>query len=191
MKKLEDKIVSEGRVLEGSILDVGSFLNQKIDTVFTLDMADDIVSEFSDCSVTRVLTIESSGIAIGFAVALRLGVPLVFAKKYRSANASGNKLTSKIHSYTHGNDYTASVSSDHISEDDCVLIVDDFLANGEALRGLVDIVRSSGAALAGCAVQIEKGFQHGGDRLREEGVRVYSLANIESMSPEDGVRFRP
>lgn len=191
MRALEEKIVREGSVLEGNILDVGSFLNQKIDTAFTLEMADDIAREFADAGVTRVLTIEASGIAIGFAVAARLGVPLVFAKKYRSSNVGGDVLSASIHSYTHGNDYNATVSVGHMTDADRVLIVDDFLANGEALRGLVKIVEKSGASLAGCAVQIEKGFQHGGDRLREEGVRVYSLANIESMSPEHGVVFRP
>ena len=190
MKALEEKIVSEGKVLEGDVLKVGSFLNQKIDTSFTLEMAREIARLYSGCRITKVLTMESSGIAIGFAVASVLGVPLVFAKKSRASNQSGTVLCANVHSYTHGTDYTATVSSEYIDSSDAVLIVDDFLANGEALRGLISIVESAGASVAGCAIQIEKGFQHGGDKLRAEGIRVESLAIIESMSYEDGIRFR-
>lgn len=190
MRALEEKIVNEGTVLEGNVLKVGSFLNQQIDTCFAVDMAKEIVRLFENARINKVLTIESSGIAIGFAVASQLGVPLVFVKKSHSANQSGDVFTSHIHSYTHSVDYTASVCADYLTADDRVLIVDDFLANGEALRGLIEIVEKSGAELAGCAVQIEKGFQGGGDALRRQGVRVESLAIIDKMSADDGIVFR-
>ncbi|MBQ2747727.1 MAG: xanthine phosphoribosyltransferase [Firmicutes bacterium] len=190
MKSLEERIINEGRVLSGNVLKVGSFLNQKIDTAFTLEMAKEIASLFEGVKITKVLTIESSGIAIGFAAAAELGVPLVFAKKSHASNQSGNMLTARVHSYTHSVDYTATVSAEYLDSSDSVLIVDDFLANGEALRGLIEIVRASGAALAGCAVQIEKGFQRGGDELRAAGIKVESLAIIDSMSEEEGIKFR-
>ena len=190
MKSLEEKIVKEGHVLGGNVLKVGSFLNQKIDTAFTLEMAKEIKNLFEGTNITKVFTIESSGIAIGFAVAAELGVPLVFAKKSHASNQSGNMLTSRVHSFTHSVDYTATVAAEYLDSSDSILIVDDFLANGEALRGLIEIVRASGASLAGCAVQIEKGFQGGGDELRDTGIRVESLAIIDSMSVEGGIKFR-
>lgn len=190
MRALEERILNEATVLEGNVLKVGSFLNQKIDTALTMEMAREIARLYEDVPINKVVTIEASGIAIGFATAAVLGVPLVFVKKSRSSNVSGNVLTAEIHSYTHGTDYTATVSADYITKDDCVLIVDDFLANGKALCGLVNIVKDSGATLAGCAIQIEKGFQGGGDRLRAEGIRVESLAIIEKMSVTEGVTFR-
>lgn len=190
MRALEERILNEATVLEGNVLKVGSFLNQKIDTALTMEMAREIARLYEDVPINKVVTIEASGIAIGFATAAVLGVPLVFVKKSRSSNVSGNVLTAEIHSYTHGTDYTATVSADYITKDDCVLIVDDFLANGKALCGLVNIVKDSGATLAGCAIQIEKGFQGGGDRLRAEGIRVESLAIIEKMSVPEGVTFR-
>ena len=189
MKALEEKIKKEGRVLSGGVLQVGGFINQRIDTAFTAEMAREIASEFSSAGVTKVLTIEASGIAIAYAVATELKVPLVFAKKSKTSNLDGDLLTASIHSYTHGNDYLATVSAEYISSDDVVLIVDDFLANGEALRGLIEIVRKAGAQTAGCAVEIEKGFQGGGDQLRSEGVKVVSLAVIDEMG-ENGIFFR-
>ena len=189
MKELEERILRDGRVLGNDVLQVGGFINQQIDTTFTLDLAREVCSLFSDTTVTKVLTIEASGIAFGFAVASQFGVPLVFAKKSKTSNVDGAVLTAQIHSYTHNNDYKATVSSEYISPDDNVLIVDDFLANGEALRGLIKIVKDAGATVVGAAVEIEKGFQGGGDRLRGEGIRVESLAVIESMS-KSGITFR-
>lgn len=189
MKELEDRILRDGRVLDNDVLQVGGFVNQQIDTDLTLRMADEVYSLYSSSSVTKVLTIEASGIAFGFAIASRFGVPLVFAKKSRTSNVDGAVLSASIHSYTHGNDYTATVSADYISSDDNVLIVDDFLANGEALRGLLKIVKDGGANIVGAAIEIEKGFQGGGDRLRDEGIRVESLAVIESMNAS-GIIFR-
>ncbi len=190
MKALEDKILSEGRVLEGGVLQVGAFLNQLVDTSFTEKMAADIASAFADSCITKVLTIETSGIMIAFATASALGVPMVFAKKNKTSNLSGEMLTAEIRSFTHNNTYTAAVCADYIKPDDNILIVDDFLANGEALRGLISLARSGGASVAGCAVQIEKGFQQGGDKLRKEGYRIYSLAVIDEMSTDRGIVFR-
>lgn len=190
MQLMEKMIVEKGSVLPGDIVKVGSFLNQQIDPELLRASAEEIVNAFSDCLITKVLTIESSGIALAAAVALRLGVPMVFAKKHKSANVDGETYVTVVHSYTHGTDYTVIVSKDYIKSDDTVLLVDDFLANGAALRGLLDFIRQAGAKTAGAAVAIEKGFQHGGDKLREEGLRIESLAIIESM---DGgaIRFRP
>lgn len=189
MKLMEEKILSEGLVLPGGILKVGSFLNQMIDTVFLKQMAVEIARLFENCGVTKVLTIESSGIAIAAAVGLEMGVPVVFAKKHKSSNVDGAVYTSVVHSYTHNADYTIVVSSDYLVGEDHVLLVDDFLANGKALMGLTDLVAQAGAELVGAAIAIEKGFQGGGDALREKGVRVESLAVIDSMS-NDGIRFR-
>lgn len=189
MKRMEEKILKEGQVLPGGILKVGSFLNQMIDTVFLKEMAEEIARLFESCGVTKVLTIESSGIAIAAAVGLEMGVPVVFAKKHKSSNVDGAVYTSVVHSYTHNADYTIVVSSDYLTGRDHVLLVDDFLANGKALMGLTDLVRQAGAELVGAAIAIEKGFQGGGDALREKGVRVESLAVIESMD-SDGIRFR-
>ena len=191
MRALEERITREGKVLEGNVLKLGSFLNQSIDTAFTVEMASEVVSLFASERITKVLTVESSGIAFGFAIAEKLGVPLVFAKKSHASNQSGDVLSAKIHSYTHGNDYTATVGAEYLNAGDSVLIADDFLATGEALHGLMKIIELAGASLAGCAIQVEKGFQNGGDELRRAGVHVESLAIIDSMSPEEGVRFRP
>jgi xanthine phosphoribosyltransferase len=190
MKALEEKIIKEGTVLPGHILKVGSFLNQRIDTVFMLSMADEVKRLFSDCTVNKVLTMESSGIAVGFAVAAKLGVPLVFAKKNKSSNVSGQVYTAAVHSYTHNTDYVATVASEYLNEGDNVLIVDDFLANGAALNGLISIISQSGAELVGCAIAIEKGFQGGGDALREQGIRVESLAIVDEMTDDGRITFR-
>lgn len=190
MKALEEKILKEGKVFAGDILNVGSFLNQQIDPAFMTEMAEEVYRLFSGEKITKVLTIESSGIAFGFAVARRFGTNLVFAKKSRTSNQNSDLLTAVIHSFTHGNDYTATVSAEYLSEGDNVLIVDDFLANGQALKGLIKIVHEAGAEVAGCVAAIEKGFQKGGDSIRGSGIRVESLAIIESMS-DAGITFRP
>lgn len=189
MKAMEEKILKEGKVLPGGILKVGSFLNQQIDTAFLKDMAVEISGLYKDSNVNKILTIESSGIAIATAVALEMGVPLVFAKKHKSSNVDGAVYTSVVHSYTHGTDYTIVVSSDYLCPGDRVLLVDDFLANGKALIGLTDLVTQAGAQTVGAAIAIEKGFQGGGDALRAKGVRVESLAIVESMS-DDAITFR-
>ena len=143
MKAMEKKILEEGKVLPGGILKVGSFLNQQIDTSFLGEMAKEFARLYADAGVNKVLTIESSGIAIAAAVALEMGVPMVFAKKHKSSNVDGKVYTAVVHSYTHGTDYTIVVSSDYLGENDRVLLVDDFLANGKALVGLTELVRQA------------------------------------------------
>ena len=189
MKAMEKKILEEGKVLPGGILKVGSFLNQQIDTAFLAEMAGEFARLYKDAGVNKVLTIESSGIAIAAAVALEMDVPMVFAKKHKSSNVDGAVYTAVVHSYTHGTDYTIVVSSDYLGEKDRVLLVDDFLANGKALIGLTELVRQAGGTVVGAAIAIEKGFQGGGDALRAEGVRVESLAIVDSMT-DDAITFR-
>lgn len=189
MERMEQKILSEGKVLPGGILKVGSFLNQQIDTAFLAEIGAEIARLFGGCGVTKVLTVESSGIAIAAAAGMAMGVPMVFAKKHRSSNVDGSVYSAVVHSFTHGADYTVVVSTDYLLPGDKVLLVDDFLANGKALQGLQELTRQAGAELAGAACAIEKGFQGGGDALRARGVRVESLAIIDEMS-DDGIRFR-
>ena len=184
MVALEEKILKEGKVLPGNILKVGSFLNHQIDVDFIMEMGKEIERLFGGEKITKILTIETSGIPIAVAAAAAMHIPVVFAKKHKTSNVSGDVYKTVVHSYTHGTDYTVVVESDYLSDKDNVLIVDDFLANGKALKGLFDIVAQAGAASAGAVCAIEKGFQHGGDELRADGVRVESLAIIDSM--EDG-----
>ena len=181
MIALEEKILNEGTVLEGNILKVGSFLNQQLDVDFLMQMGEEINSLYSECGATKILTIESSGIAIAVAAGAVMHVPVVFAKKNKSANVSGDVYSTVVHSYTHNTDYTIVVASDYIKKDDKIIIVDDFLANGKALEGLIDIINQSGATLIGCTCAIEKGFQGGGDELREAGIRVDSLAIVDKL----------
>ena len=189
MKALEEKIIKEGKVLPGNILKVGSFLNQQLDVDFLSEIGEEIKNIYKDCNVTKILTIEASGIALAVAAGMIMHVPAVFAKKGKSANVSGDVYKTIVHSYTHNSDYNVIVPKEYLSEKDCVVIVDDFLANGKALEGLIDIVNQSGARLAGCTCAVEKGFQGGGDALREKGIRVESLAVVEEMS-ESAIRFR-
>lgn len=189
MKALEDKILDEGKILNGGVLKVGGFLNQRIDAEFIMEMGREIARLYKDSGINKILTIESSGIAIAMAAALELKVPFVFAKKNKSANVGDDVYSSRIHSFTHNNTYDAVVSKEYVTKDDKILIVDDFLARGNALKGLIDIVAQSGAELSGIAIAIEKGFQGGGDELREKGYRIESLALIDNM--ENGtINFR-
>ena len=184
MKALEEKILKEGKVLPGNILKVGSFLNHQLDVDFIMEMGKEIARLFENSDVTKILTIETSGIAIAVGAAAAMHIPVVFAKKNKTSNISGDVYKTVVHSYTHGTDYTVVVEKDYLKNGDNILIVDDFLANGKALAGLFDIISQSGATAAGAACAIEKGFQRGGDQLRAEGIRVESLAIIDSM--EDG-----
>ena len=189
MKALEEKILKEGVVLPGNILKVGSFLNHQIDVDFIMEMGKEIKNIFSDEKITKILTIEASGIAIAVGAAAELHVPVVFAKKNKTGNLSGGLLKTTVHSYTHNRDYDVVVSREFINKDDRILIIDDFLANGKAIEGLIDIVNQAGAKVVGMSCAIEKGFQGGGDKLREAGYRVESLAIIDSM--DDGsITFR-
>lgn len=190
MRLLEEKITAEGKVLPGNILKVDGFLNHRIDVPFVMQLGKEIARRFANCGVSKILTIEASGIAVATAAAYYLDVPLVFAKKHKSGNISDSVYSASAHSFTHGNDYTAVVSKEHLDEKDVVLIVDDFLALGSALECLMDITAQAGAQVAGCASIIEKGYQGGGDKIRAKGIRVESLAIIESM--ESGtIVFRP
>lgn len=191
MDLLKQKISAEGEVYEGNILKVDCFLNHRIDVPFLKEVGKEFHRLYSDCNVNKILTIEASGIAIGAMVAQEFDCPLVFAKKTKTKNIAGDVYTSKVESFTHGTTYDIIVSKRFLDENDRVLIVDDFLAVGNALVGLIDLVKASGATLVGCGTVIEKGFQHGGDKLREQGYRVESLAIVESMNHETGeVIFR-
>ena len=185
MKQMEEKILKEGKVLPGGNLKVGGFLNQQIDTVFLRAVGEEIARLFADSGVTKILTIEASGIAIAVAAGMAMGVPVVFAKKHKTSNVDGDTYSTVVHSFTHNMDYTVVVSRDYLTAADRVLLVDDFLANGAALRGLIELVQQAGASLAGACAAIEKRFQGGGDALRAAGVRVEALASVESM--DDGV----
>ena len=184
MKALEEKILTEGTVLPGNVLKVGSFLNQQMDSDFIMEIGREIARLYAGEKITRVLTVEASGIAIAVAAGIALHVPCVFAKKHRSANMPKEVYTASVYSYTHKETYEIAVAKDYIGGEDHVLIVDDFLANGNAVRGLMHILEKAGARLVGCAIAIEKGFQGAGDKLRAEGVRVDSLAIIDSMTDE-------
>jgi len=190
MKLLEDKITAEGKVLPGNILKVDGFLNHRIDVEFVMLLGKEIARRYEGCGVNKILAIEASGIAVATAAAFYLNVPLIFAKKHKSGNIADDVYSAGAHSFTHGNDYVAVVSKEYLSADDTVLIVDDFLALGSALECLMSIVEQAGGKVAGCASIIEKGYQGGGDKLRAKGVRVESLAIIESM--ETGkITYRP
>ncbi len=183
MLKMENMILKEGKVLPGGILKVGSFLNQQINTVLMKSAGEEIERLFCATEVNKVLTIEASGIALAVAAGMQLSVPVVFAKKHKTSNVDGNVYSTKVHSHTHGVDYDVVVSKDYIGKDDKVLIVDDFLAHGKAMQGLIDIAGQAGADVAGIVVAVEKCFQGGGDALRDKGLRVEALAAIESMEP--------
>ncbi|HAW15952.1 MAG TPA: xanthine phosphoribosyltransferase [Clostridiales bacterium] len=190
MKALEDRILKEGVVLPGQVLKVGSFLNQKVDTSLMMLMGQEAARVFAQDGVTKVLTVEASGIPLAFATANAMGVPLVVAKKHKSANVSGEVLKAPVYSYTHKQTYEIVVSKDYIDSDDVVLIADDFLATGNALMGLTDIVHQQGARVAGAAIAIEKGFQKGGDTLREKGMKVLSMAIVDEMTDDGRITFR-
>ena len=189
MKALEEKILREGTILPGNIVKVGSFLNQRLDVDFLMEMGREIARLFDGEQVNKVLTVEASGIALAVAAAAALHVPAVFAKKHASANLSGDMYSAEVYSYTHQKTYTIMVSRDYITADDRVLIVDDFLACGNAVKGLMQMVEEAGATLVGVSAAIEKGFQGGGDALREKGIHVESLAVIDSMD-DNSITFR-
>ena len=189
MKQFQDRIRTEGRVLPGNIIKVDGFLNHRVDTALMRSMAKEFKSRFDLSGLTLVLTVEASGIALATICAEEFGVPLVFAKKAKSDNIEGGLYKSDIYSYTYKKQVTLIVSSQWLKATDKVLIIDDFLANGEALRGLVEIVQESGAELLGIGVAIEKGFQPGGQKMRDAGIHLESLAIVESAN-ETGIVFR-
>ncbi|MBC5580141.1 xanthine phosphoribosyltransferase [Anaerofilum sp. BX8] len=189
MELLEQRILKDGKVKEGNILKVDSFLNHQIDIALMNEMGREFFRLFRGEAITKIVTIEASGIAIAAIAAQYFHVPIVFAKKAKSKNIDGDVYTSVIRSYTHGNDYTAMLEKKFLTPQDRILILDDFLATGKAQLGLLDIARQAGAAVAGIGIAIEKGFQGGGDKLREAGYNLHSLAVIDRMDPE-GIVFR-
>ena len=189
MKALEQRIRKEGRILPGHIIKVDGFLNHQVDTLFLAQLADEFGRHFDVRRATKILTAEASGIALATICSYKFGIPMVFAKKAKSDNIEGGLYQSEIFSYTYKKKVTLICAKDWIRPDDKVLIVDDFMANGEAMRGLLDIVEQSGAELIGIGCAIEKGFQHGGDKLREAGYPLKSLAIID-RADENGFVFR-
>lgn len=189
MKSLENRILQDGKVFPGGVLKVGSFLNHQIDVPFMLEIGKEFHRLFQNEPITKILTIETSGIAIAFACAAEFNVPVVFAKKHQTKNLTNDCYVTHIHSYTHGNDYQARVEKELLTAKDRVLVIDDFLANGAALDGLLDIIHQSGATLAGCGIVIEKAFQEGGERLRAQGVRIESLARIAELRDDGQILF--
>jgi xanthine phosphoribosyltransferase len=184
MNFLEERIIKDGIVKEGNILKVDSFLNHQMDIALMEEIGKEFHKRFSDKPITKVLTIEASGIAIGYAAAKYFGVPLVFAKKAKSVNIDGDMYTAEVESFTHKNKNQVIVSKKFLSENDHVLIVDDFLANGCALQGLIAIAESAGATVDGIGIAIEKGFQIGGRIIRNLGYHLESLAIVDGMDAE-------
>ncbi|MCQ2409317.1 MAG: xanthine phosphoribosyltransferase [Clostridia bacterium] len=189
MKLLEERILKDGKVLPGEILKVGSFLNHLIDSRLLDEIGKEISKLFAGYEINKVLTLEASGIPMACAAAHYIDCPVLFAKKSKTANISENCYSSLVHSYTHGNDNNIMVEKDFLTKDDKVLVIDDFLANGAALTGLIDLVNQAGAELVGCCAAIEKGYQGGGDKLRAKGIKVESLAIIDKMTDTE-VIFR-
>ena len=191
MNFMEDRIVKDGIVKAGNVLKVDSFLNHQMDIGLMEEIGREFKRRFADKQITKVLTIEASGIGIAAFVAREFGVPMVFAKKSKSINIEGDMYVAEVESFTHGNKNQVIVSKKFLNEGERVLIIDDFLANGCALQGLISIVESAGAIVEGCGIVIEKGFQIGGRVIRNMGYRVESLAIVDAMDAETGkITFR-
>lgn len=186
MQLLEERILRDGKVREGNVLKVDSFLNHQMDIQLFEAMGKEFKRLFEDEDISKILTIEASGIGIACVVAQSFGVPVVFAKKGKTKNIAGDVYRSQVESYTHGGVYDIIVSKDYLTKEDRVLLIDDFLANGKALEGLIDIVNEAGATLVGAGIAVEKGFQPGGKKLRDAGVHLESLAIVESMDEKTG-----
>ncbi|MCI7098965.1 MAG: xanthine phosphoribosyltransferase [Lachnospiraceae bacterium] len=186
MQILKDRIRKDGVIKSGDVLKVDRFLNHQMDVELFTEIGKELKRRFSDCEINKILTIEASGIGIACIVAQSFGCPVVFAKKNKTKNIAGEVYTSKVESFTHGRVYDIIVSKEFLGPGDKVLLIDDFLANGKALEGLIDLVNESGAELVGAGIVIEKGFQRGGDAIRSKGVRLESLAIVESMDEKTG-----
>jgi len=186
MNFLEERIARDGAVKPGNVLKVDSFLNHQLDVALLDQIGEEFKRRFSGVPVTKVLTIESSGIAMAYPVAKAFGVPLVFAKKAQSVNLDGEMYVAEVDSFTHKRRNLVIVAKKYLSREDHVLIIDDFLANGCALQGLISIVEDAEATVEGCGIVVEKGFQEGGHRIRNLGYRLESLAIVESMDSETG-----
>lgn len=191
MHLLEEKILKDGVIKSGNVLKVDSFLNHQIDVPFIAELGKEMQRQFADCPINKILTIEASGIGIACIAAMFFGVPVVFAKKSSGSNMDKDVYFTQIYSYTRSKTNDVVVSKKYLNKGDHVLIIDDFLANGCALEGLMDIVRQSGGVVEGIGVAIEKGFQGGGDKLRSMGVNLHSLAIIDEMDAATRtIRFR-
>lgn len=189
MELLEARIRKDGKVRGSDVLKVDSFLNHQMDVRLFAEMGREFKRLFGDCGVTKILTIEASGIGIACVAAQFFDVPVIFAKKSKTKNIAGEVYTSKVESFTHGKVYDIIVSKEFLRPEDRVLLIDDFLANGSALMGLIKLVEDAGATVVGAGIAIEKAFQPGGDLIRARGVRVESLARVKSMSEARGVEF--
>ncbi len=189
MKLMEDRIRKDGIIEDGDVLKVGTFLNQQMDTRFIRTLGEEFYRLFKDEGVNKILTIEASGIGLACLCALPFDVPVVFAKKSKSSNMAGSAYTTSVHSFTHGTDHTAVIPCSMLNADDRVLLIDDFLARGQALHALIDLCEQAGATIVGAGVFVEKTYQGGGNEIRARGVRVESLARIKSMSVKDGIEF--
>ena len=191
MKKLEERIQKDGVVKEGNVLKVDSFLNHQMDVELFNEMGKEFKRLFQDAPINKILTIEASGIGIACIVAQSFHVPVVFAKKAQSINIDGEVFSSKVESFTHKRVYDVIVSKKYLSPEDHVLVIDDFLANGCAVMGLIELIKSSGATLEGVGIAVEKGFLEGGRMIREQGIHLESLAIVESMDAATGkIQFR-
>ena len=191
MKLLEERIRKDGVVKPGNILKVDSFLNHQMDVDLFNKMGEEFRRLYADAPINKILTIEASGIGIACITAQHFHVPVVFAKKSQSVNLDGEMYTAKIESFTHKRTYDVIVAKKFLSPDDHILIIDDFLANGCACLGLIDIIKSAGATVEGVGIAVEKGFQKGGELIRSQGIRVESLAIIDSMDDKTGeITFR-
>ena len=191
MQLLKDRIRKDGKIKEGNVLKVDSFLNHQMDVKLFQEIGKEFKRRFADEEITKILTIEASGIGIACVAAEVFDVPVVFAKKTQTKNIAGDVYTTKVESFTHGRVYDIIVSKEFLGKGDKVLLIDDFLANGKALEGLAELVTKSGAELVGAGVVIEKGFQVGGDIIRSKGIHLESLAIVESMDEKTGeVVFR-
>jgi xanthine phosphoribosyltransferase len=189
LQLLEERILRDGQVKAGGILKVDSFLNHQIDTRLSYEMAREFYNLFAGCGINKILTIEASGIGLACLTGYVFGCPVLFAKKSRSANISADVYSAQVPSFTHGNVNTVMVSKEYLGSGDRVLIVDDFLATGAALEGLIKLVETAGGTVVGCGVAIEKAFQNGGELIRSRGYRVESLARIASMSDHGSIEF--
>jgi xanthine phosphoribosyltransferase len=190
MQLLKERILKDGKVRSGNVLKVDSFLNHQLDIELFGEIGKEFKRRFADQTVTKILTIEASGIGIACITAQYFNVPVVFAKKNQTKNIAGDVYTSKVESYTHGRIYDIIVAKDFLKPEDKILLIDDFLANGAALIGLINLIKDAGATLVGAGIVIEKGFQDGGKMVRESGIRVESLAIVDSMNAEGGIIFR-
>ena len=189
VKLLQDRIAKDGKVLPGNIIKVDGFLNHRVDVSLMKELAEEFYRIFSEAKPTLIMTVEASGIALATVAAERFGIPLLFAKKAKSDNIEGGLYKSEIFSYTYKKTVNLIVSAEWINTSDRVLVIDDFLANGEALRGVIDIAHQAGAEVVGVGIAVEKGFQAGGQKLRDLGYNLHSLAIIEKAD-ENGIIFR-